>query len=81
MPDRGSQAECDNCGVRGQYTLDGQKKVLPAGWVVLSNTIVGTAIFNTVDCRDAWTNSREWRSRDDVLVTQEIQQIAEHGAS
>ena len=77
MPDRVIFAECDNCGTRGQFTLDNQKRILPAGWVTLSNTISGTALFDTEVCRDAWTSSRQWRRAVDDFAVQELQQIEE----
>jgi hypothetical protein len=77
MPDHGTMAECDNCGVRGQYTVKADKKVLPAGWVTLPKTIVGMALFHDPNCRDAWTSSRIWRPPEETMALQELKQIAE----
>ena len=76
MPDRGMYAECDNCGVRGNYTLVGEKKATPQGWVTLSGTSVGLAFFHEVACRDNWTSSREWRSTDEAIAELKKQVIA-----
>ena len=76
MPDRFTFAECDNCGKRGQYTLEGKKRALPKDWVTINNTIVGTAIFHDETCRDAWTSSRNWQRNEEVMAVQELAKLS-----
>ena len=77
MPDRFTFAECDNCGIKGQYKLDSKKRVLPTGWTTLSNTIVGVAIFHDENCRDKWTSSRTWKRNEETMAMQELAKISE----
>ena len=65
--DFGANVECNNCGARAAYLpaseadrKRGKGKSLPMGWLELPNTIAGTAHFDSKNCQDGWTGSREW---------------------
>ena len=67
MPDLGPWIECNGCGKKSEWdpatasdSKRGVTKRMPEGWIVLNNTVAGTAYFCCEEEKQAFTNSREW---------------------